>query len=89
MLNIDDHFLQDAKFQNREELIQQLSQIVDSLINQNFERFLSLMYRMDVSEKKLKEILSIEEPQSINRKIAELILLRQEEKIFWREKYNH
>src|SRR4051812_26588774 len=64
-----------------EELKKILSDIINNLITTDFSRLISILYRLDISEKKLRQLLS----NSLNKPggdiIAEMIIKRQEEKI--------
>ena len=62
---------------------------IDDLIRNDFNRLVSILYRVDISEAKLKKKLA----ENIDRKvpaaetIARLFIEREEEKIISREKY--
>ena len=63
------------------ELRQQLIDYINSLLLHDFHKLVQLLYRIDVSEQKLKAVLS-ENPQTDAAAIiADLIIARQEEKI--------
>ncbi len=64
-----------------EELQQELAAFVNSLINTNFEKLVSLLYRIDISEIKLKELLKNNEDKNAGDIIAALIIERQQQKI--------
>lgn len=71
---------------SKEELIDKLAKVVEFIIESDFERFLSIMYRLDISEEKLKLALSSEHGNNY-RNVAILIIQREEEKARWRKKY--
>ncbi|MCX7876464.1 MAG: hypothetical protein N2321_09905 [Melioribacteraceae bacterium] len=50
---------------------------VRQLMSSNYERFLNSLYRIDVDEKKLNEILHSKDKTTIPEKLAELIIERQ------------
>ncbi|HYG15779.1 MAG TPA: hypothetical protein VEC12_08505, partial [Bacteroidia bacterium] len=53
----------------------------------NLDKLWSLLYRIDVSEKKVKEVIATM-PYSLHAiKIAELIIKRQEDKVQTRKEY--
>jgi hypothetical protein len=66
-------------------LLIMLSQIINEMILKDFERLVSLLYRIDVNEKKLKAILSQQTNTEAGKIIAALIIERQSEKIKSRE----
>ena len=64
-----------------EELKENLSQHINHLIQTNFQKLVSLLYRVDVSESKLKTLLKENADADAGRIIAELIIERQLQKI--------
>lgn len=63
---------------------------LEYLIYNDFNGLLSILYRMDVSEEKLKNALANKkENQSTGEVIAELLLERQKQKIKFRREYNN
>ncbi|MEX0811088.1 MAG: hypothetical protein WD048_02650 [Chitinophagales bacterium] len=67
--------------------VAQLSSEIAHLIDNDFERLLYILYRIDVDEKKVREALAKSEFDKGPKIIAEMILLRQMEKIKTREAY--
>lgn len=63
---------------SEETLLEQLSEKVAAVISLGPDPFYRLMYRLDISEKKIKELQG---GTDVSRKVAELILTRQIEKI--------
>jgi hypothetical protein len=66
---------------NDEFIVQQLSDYINQLILANFERLVQLLYRIDVSEAKLKYLLKENPNEDAGRIIALLIIERQIQKI--------
>jgi hypothetical protein len=62
-------------------LIQQLADYINQLILVNFERLVQLLYRIDVSEAKVKYLLKENPDEDAGRIIALLIIERQIQKI--------
>lgn len=62
-------------------LFEQLSFYVNGLINNDFEYLLSLLYRIDVDEKKIRFLLDSKPGTNAGELIAGLIIKRQLEKI--------
>jgi hypothetical protein len=71
----------DIAILNDDLLIQQLSDYINQLILVNFERLVQLLYRIDVSEAKLKYLLKENPNEDAGRIIALLIIERQIQKI--------
>jgi len=63
------------------ELEKLLSGIINDLITNDFSRLIAVLYRLDISEKKLKELLKNSINTSAGDIIAEMIIERQTEKI--------
>ena len=69
-----------AKLDERE-LLLSLAAYVNELIMTNFERLVQLLYRIDVSEEKLKKLLRQNPESDAGIIIADLIIERQKQKI--------
>ncbi len=67
-----------------ESFFKELSAFINELITTNFEQLLALLYRIDVSEKKLKNLLSKSGANLSSDVIAQLVIERQLEKIISR-----
>lgn len=72
-----------------EQLRQQLSIHINELIKNNFEALLALLYRIDVSEKKLKDVLSNNSTCDAGDIIADLIIERQQQKITFKKQFTN
>jgi len=68
------------------ELKVKLHEIVFHLIQNHYSEYLNLLYIIDVSEEKIRNIKT-EDIGEISKKIAYLILLREWQKVWFREKY--
>ena len=64
-----------------EELKKSLSAHINYLINHDFEKLVFHLYRIDVNESKMKELLALQEGKNTANLIAELIIERQLQKI--------
>jgi len=71
-----------------EQLKEQLSQHINQLILTDFQKLVSLLYRIDVSEEKLKYLLRENADQDASLIIADLIIERQMEKIRTRQQFS-
>ena len=64
-----------------EDILNKLAEEINQLILVNFERLVQLLYRIDVSEMKLKILLKENPNQDAGKIIASLIIERQLQKI--------
>ena len=62
-------------------LSEELSAYINDLIIHDFERLVSLLYRIDIDEKKLKSLLSFHPDINSGDTIAAMIIERQLQKI--------
>jgi hypothetical protein len=66
---------------------QLLAEKINEMIQTGFERLVSLLYRMDVDEKKLKQVLKENPGTDAGLIITDLIIERQVQKIKSREEF--
>ena len=64
-----------------------LAEKIGQLINTDFQKLVSILYRMDVSEKKLKQLLNENQGTNAALIITELMIERQEQKIISRQQF--
>ena len=69
------------------ELKQHLYLLIEKLINTQFDTFLSLLYRIDISENKIKH-LPKENFEVYIATVSFLILKREWQKVWFRKKYS-
>ena len=62
-----------------------LANVIQHLLDKDFERLINGLYRIDVSEEKVK--LAIASGEDIAEKVASLIIEREMQKVVTREKY--
>jgi len=62
-----------------------LAKVIQHLLDNNFERLLNGLYRIDVDEEKVKQAMATGE--DVAGKIASLIIEREMQKVVTREKY--
>jgi len=67
---------------------QLLAKRINELVNNDFQKLVSILYRMDVSEIKLKQLLKDNSGTDAGLIIADLMIERQAEKIKSREQYS-
>jgi hypothetical protein len=72
---------------DREALRYFIADHINQLIETDFHRLISLLYRIDVNEEKLKKLLKDNEKADAGLIIADLIIERQLEKIKSREQF--
>ncbi len=70
-----------------EELHLRLSEIIDHLIEKDFKKLVYVLYKVDVSEVKLKQLLHSADNEKASDIIAQLIIERQTQKIASRKKF--
>ncbi len=66
----------------------QLKEYINSLILHHFEQLVSLLYRIDVSEAKIKLLLQQQPGEDAAKIIASLIIERQLQKIKTRQQFS-
>lgn len=82
----------DAGFHNTlsaGELREKLIEFINHLIQKDFEKLVSILYRVDVNEKKLKTLLKASPGTDAAVLIADLILERELQKIKTRNTYKN
>lgn len=72
---------------SEEEFFDFLADHIAYLIEHRLEYLFSLMYRMDVSERKVHLALSPEAPEPANIGIARLVLERQKQRVATKQSY--
>lgn len=70
-----------------EEIQEKLSAHINRLIQSNFEQMVNLLYRIDVSEAKIKSLLQIEPGTNAGDIISSLIIERQLQKLKSRKQF--
>jgi hypothetical protein len=71
-----------------DELQNKLTVHINDLIQHHFEQLVSLLYRIDVSEAKIKSLLQLQPNEDAAKIIAALIIERQLEKIKTRQQFS-
>lgn len=84
-LQLEDESLIDSNYQ---EQFKRLTAFIEDLINNNFDKLVHILYRIDVSENKLRSVLAKSSGSESSNLIAQLIIEREMEKIATREKYS-
>jgi hypothetical protein len=78
---------QGSREEARSQLIKVLTPVVSRMLDQSFEQLIHILYRIDLSESKVVELLEKSTPDKLATLLTEAIVDRQLEKAKWREKY--
>ena len=71
----------------REELFKQLSSSINHLIETDFNKLISILYRLDISETRVRQTLRNNIDKNAGELIAELMIERQLQKLKSREQF--
>jgi hypothetical protein len=74
---------------SQEDILAPLSEYLNHLINTDFQRLVYLLYRVDVSEKKLQNLFRDNPQENAGNIIAHLIIQRQLQKIESRKRFKN
>lgn len=83
-----DAALQTAPDITYEQLEALLAEKLELLISTDFQQFVLLLYKVDVSEFKIRQILESDLSPEVYKKIAALLIERQQEKVISRKTYS-
>jgi hypothetical protein len=67
------------------ELVIQLSKVIENLMKSDFQTYLNLLYRIDISESKMIEIDEID-TEKIAQKVTSFILKREWQKVWFKNR---
>ena len=73
-------------YERLEEFRKYLTDKMKDMLDKNYNLLINTLYRIDISEKKLAELFSAKNKESIPQKLADLIIERQIEKINYRRR---
>jgi len=68
-----------------EELKSQIAPLLSNLNAQNLPAFQSLLYRIDISEKKFRELLNASSKNNFSEQLAEAVIQREFQKVLTRK----
>lgn len=72
------------------DLFFELSTYLNELVNKDFNQLVFILYRVDVSEQKVRTVLAnTSDDISAGEIIARLLIEREQEKIEWRRRFKH
>ena len=83
----NDSLIPSADLGSLEELRQYLTEKLKVLLDERFDTLVNILYRIDISEKKLSKLFSGDNRESIPSVLADLIIERQLQKIRLRKLY--
>ncbi|HVT84753.1 MAG TPA: hypothetical protein VHD35_06105 [Chitinophagaceae bacterium] len=69
-------------------LLNELASFINDLIINDFAQLVQMLYRIDISEKKLKKLLTDNADKDAGKIIAEMIIERQLQKIKSRQQFS-
>jgi hypothetical protein len=72
-----------------DELKKYLKEKITLLMETNFDLLVNSLYRIDIDEEKVKELFSGDKKNSIPEGLASLIIERQLQKLYYRNKYKN
>ena len=85
-LNLSSDFVEPG-LESLEDIRKRLEPVIGHLLDHEFERLLQVLYRIDVDEHKVKEVLTYGMPGKIAQEITNLVIERQRQKIIMRSQY--
>ena len=77
----------DLRAADMDEFRKKLELVIGYLLDKDFERLLTAMYRLDINEKKFSQVLEGKMGMNIAGAIANLVIERELKKIETRKKY--
>lgn len=84
---IEKELLGDQSLENENQVLDMIRNRVNELLDRDPELLMSYLYRLDILEVKLKEVLSKEATLPISEGISQLIFQRQMERVATKRKY--
>jgi hypothetical protein len=87
--SLHNYFDEKIEGENEEQLREALTQAIVRLLLNDMEKLLTILYRIDVSERKVKEVFAQHDPKLIAPQLSELILKREAEKVKTRNTYQN
>jgi len=78
---------ENPEHKNFKDVIVWLQKEIQYLLDNNFEKLLNIMYRIDIGEDRFREALSNQRSKDISYELAELVVERELQKVRSRKKY--
>ncbi len=86
-LGLEDDLMLGSAENPFERLLDFLEIQIRNLLDRDFAGLLNALYRIDIPEKTVMEILENAAPDHISRKLAEVVLEREKQKVITRQRY--
>ncbi|UII32982.1 hypothetical protein LVD17_03960 [Fulvivirga ulvae] len=83
-----DHDALPGSIASIDDLKELLIPVINYLLDRDMTRLLNALYRIDISENKVRQVLTVENPNDIAPRLAELIVQRELQKVITRRKYS-
>jgi len=77
----------DLVSRNMQEFREKLGMLINYMLDNEFEKLLNAMYRLDINEEKFRLALSNQDSPDVGLDIADLIIEREMQKVMTRRKY--
>ena len=74
-------------FNAYEELFEQIEPHINQLINSNHQKFMSILYRIDLSDEQIKKAISENSSEPFSEIVSDLIIKRELQKVVIRNHY--
>jgi hypothetical protein len=87
LVSEDNSLIPSAELNSLEEFRNYLTEKLKYLLDEKFDMLVNLLYKIDISEEKLSKLFSDKNRDLIPRRLAELIIERQIQKIKFRKLY--
>ena len=71
------------------ELLKRIQEVVQHLLDKDFNRLLNILYRIDIQEQDVKQILSTTAPDDMSHALSKKILEREYQKAETRLRYSN
>ncbi|MCG2617935.1 hypothetical protein LZZ85_26775 [Terrimonas sp. NA20] len=88
LIQVCDQLGLEVRHQDRPDLLGALEEEINRLLVHDFDRLIAILYRVDVSEHKLKDLLKKQSGEDAAKLIASLLIERQQQKIRSRGEFN-
>jgi hypothetical protein len=76
------------KYNAYEELFNQIEPHINKLISSNHQKFMGILYRIDLSDEQIKKAVSENSSESFSEIITDLIIKRELQKVVIRKHYS-
>ncbi|MET0465652.1 MAG: hypothetical protein ABW007_20995 [Chitinophagaceae bacterium] len=88
LLAVCDQLGLDVRHHDWKEQLKALEEEINRLLLHDFDRLIAILYRIDVSEYRLKDLLQQQPGEDAAKLIASLLIERQQQKLKTRSEFN-